>query len=152
MPASPLLLRRTLLPLMCCLVALCSSRLPAQDKEAAPDDERATHLARMKAVAGSLTLLANSADAQSKVKLVEEPVLRYTDDTRENRESSLWIWSSGGRPSAMLAVEFYPRPPKGPRWLYEIASLSERRIAARHATDLDWTAKAPGLAWLPLAK
>jgi hypothetical protein len=79
--------------------------------------------------------------------LVDEPVLLYTDNTRENRDSSLWIWSSGGRPTAILAVELYPKPPKGPRWLYEIASLSERHIGARHDTDLAWNAKAPGLKW-----
>lgn len=151
MAASSPLARLSLLALLCHAVAICPSLLPAQDKEATPDDERAAHLARMKAVAGSIRLLADSADAESAVKLADEPVLRYTDDTRENRESSLWIWSSGGRPTAILAVELYPRPPKGPRWLVEIASLSERRIAAKHVSDLDWAAKAPGLEWMPLA-
>src|SRR5688572_32278328 len=42
-------------------------------------------------------------------------VLRYADSTRQTNESSLWIWSGGGRPTAILAVEYYPMGPMGPR-------------------------------------
>jgi hypothetical protein len=129
------------------LLALTSLLAPARAQEAKRpgDDEREAHLARMKAVASTIELRADPQRPDSAVKLLDEPILRYTDNTRENRESSLWLWSSGGRPDAMLAVEFYPAPPKGPRWLYEIASLSPARIAARHESDLQWTAKKPGL-------
>jgi hypothetical protein len=123
----------------------------AQDAEKPADAERAAHLARMKAVASRIRLLADPAAEDSAVKLLDEPVLRYTDNTRENRESSLWLWSGGGRPTAILAVEFYPKPPRGPRWLFEIASLSPDRIAARHEADLQWIAKEPGLKPTPLA-
>jgi hypothetical protein len=149
--ALPSLRARTWLPSMMLLVLACCAKLQGQEPETSPDGARAAHLAQMKAVAGSIRLLGNAQDAESAIKLVEEPVLRYTDNTRENGESSLWIWSSGGRPAAILAVELYPKPPRGPRWLAEIASLSESRIAARHAGDLDWAAKSPGLAWLALA-
>jgi hypothetical protein len=125
--------------------------LVAQDADSAKEAERAEHLARMKAVASSIQLLADPQKRESAVKLVAEPVLRYTDNTRENRESSLWIWSGGGRPAAILAVEFYPQPPKGPRWLFEIASLSPERIAAQCGDDLQWTAKEPGLKLTPLS-
>jgi hypothetical protein len=45
----------------------------------------------------------------------------------------------------VLAVEYYPKSARGPRWLYEIASLSTQRIAAQRGPDLRWTAKEPGL-------
>ena len=122
----------------------------AQEAERPGEAERAAHLARMKAVASSIRLLADPAAEESAVKLMDEPILRYTDNTRENRESSLWLWSGGGRPTAILAVEFYPKPPRGPRWLFEIASLSPSRIAAQHEMDLQWVAKEPGLKPTPL--
>jgi hypothetical protein len=117
----------------------------ADDPEEISDEQRAQHLEHMKKVASSIRLLANQRQADSVVKLVEDPILRYSDDTRLLFESSLWIWSDGGRPSAVLAVEYYPKHRKGPRWLYEIASLSTQRIAAQREPDLRWAAKGPGL-------
>ena len=134
------------------LLVLCdASLLYAQEAGRPSGDERAKHLARMRAVASSITLLAEAGREASVVKLVDEPILRYTDDTRKNSESSLWIWSGGGRPAAVLAVELYPKPPRGPRWLVEIASLADQRIAARHDTDLNWTGRSPGLVCQTLA-
>ena len=128
-----------------CLVGLAAAEEPKLS-----DEMRAEHLAHMKKVAKSIRLLANPQRKDSEVKLVDEPILRYADSTRRLHESSLWIWSSGGRPSAVLAVEYYPKSPRGPRWLFEIASLSTERIGARRSTDLNWTAKEPGLKLLTL--
>jgi hypothetical protein len=116
----------------------------AEEKEIT-DAQRAEHLAHMKEVASSIKLLAKSNDPDSAVKLKAEPILRYADNSRFNYESTLWIWTAGGRPTALVAVEYYPRHPKGPRWLFEIASLSKQRIAAEREPDLRWTAKEPGL-------
>lgn len=107
--------------------------------------QRQAHFERMKQVATRIRLLADPQRAESTVKLLDEPVLRYADHTRQLHESSLWVWSNGGRPSAVLAVEFYPQPPRGPRWLYEIVSLSTERIAAECEGQFDWLATAPGL-------
>lgn len=108
-------------------------------------DDRAAHLLRMKELAGSIHVYATPGREDSEAKLIGVPVLRYTDNTRRLYESSLWIWGEGGRPSAIVAIEFYPNSPKGPRWLYEIASLSTEPIAAERGKDLSWTAKEPGL-------
>lgn len=127
------------------------SLLGAAIRGAEPSEgEREEHLRRMRELAGSIRLLADPQKGDSEVKLVETPILRYSDGTRDSQDSSLWIWSSGGRPAALLAVELYPKPPRGPRWLFEIASLSTERIGARHATDLVWNAKEPGLVFQKL--
>jgi hypothetical protein len=120
-----------------------------QEKEIS-EDERAEHLAHMKKVAASITLLRNATDPDSAAELKGEPILRYADNSRFNYESTLWAWTSGGRPIAVVAIEYYPRHPKGPRWLYEITSLSTQRIAAERKPDLSWTAKEPGIKLLPL--
>jgi len=108
-------------------------------------DARAAHLARMKGVAAEFKLLAAADRPESKVELAKEPVLRYADSTRQTHESSLWIFGAKGRPSAVLVIEYYAGEPRGERWLYEIASLSTERIAARRGDDWTWTAKGPGL-------
>jgi hypothetical protein len=124
------------------LLACLFSDLAAAESDETVQEQRAEHLAKMQDLAASIRLLADSQQETSAVKLVEKPIIRYSDSTRETHESSLWIWSGGGRPSAMLAVEYYP---KVPRWLYEIASLSTGRIAARRESDLHWAATEPGL-------
>jgi hypothetical protein len=120
-----------------------ATHLPAE--ETAADAERAKHLKQMRKVASSIQVLADPKSSDSAVKLKEEPVLRYADSTRQTQESSLWIWSGGGRPTAILAVEYYPQGPAGPRWLYEIASLSNEPIAASCDEIFQWIAKEPGL-------
>jgi hypothetical protein len=134
----------------CLVLAACLSSRAAAQEPKEPDSEisaqqRAEHLAKMKEVATSIRLFADEKQRGSAVKLSEMPILRYADNTRMAHEAALWIWSAGGRPSAVLAIEHYPNATRGPRWLYEIASLSAERVAAEREPDLRWTAKEPGL-------
>ena len=129
------------------LIGICMGQEPGVRTE----EQRAAHLARMKDLAASIHVYAAPGKKESEAKLVSEPVLRYGDNTRKNDESSLWIWGSKGRPSAIAAIEYYPNyRPQGPSWLYEIASLSAERISVERITaergdELAWTAKEPGL-------
>jgi hypothetical protein len=81
----------------------------------------------------------------SATKFVAEPLLRYADATRQTHESALWICGAKGRPVAVMATEYYPNQPKKMPWLFEIASLSPRRIHAERAPELEWLAEKPGL-------
>jgi hypothetical protein len=127
------------------VVLLVASLVLADEKDAATEKERAEHQARMKELAESFRVLANPRRADSVVKLSEKPVLRYADDTRQTIESWLWVLSRGGRPDAMLAIEYYPDIEGSPRWLYEIASLATRPIAAERGDDFRWVGKGPGI-------
>lgn len=127
------------------MALLFANTVRAEEREIS-DAQRAEHLAHMKKVASSIKLLTTPRDLKSAVELKAEPILRYADNSRFNNESTLWLWTSGGRPSAIVAIEYYPRHPKGPQWLYEIASLSPNRISAEREPELRWTAKEPGLA------
>ncbi len=117
----------------------------SQEADDLTDEQRTEQLVNMKKVASMIDLLADGKKSDSVVKLQDKPVLRYRDDTRKGQESSLWIWSNGGRPSAILAIEFYPDYRKVPSWLYEIASLSTAPIGAKNKLGLNWAAKKPGL-------
>ena len=140
MPRSAFLLVLLLLP-----INLAAEEPAASPERAKIDAERARHLERMRKLAGTIRVLADPKQTDSSVMLKEEPVLRYSDSTRQTHESTLWIWSGGGRPTAILAVEYYPMGPTGPRWLYEIASLSTQPIAAECEGHFRWTAMGPGL-------
>jgi hypothetical protein len=138
------------MPTACCTIVAtlltCAAGIASADE---PDTAaRDAHRVKMKLVAESIEI----ADAErgksgplAAVALAAEPLLLYTDATRATLESGLWICGGRGRPAAIVATEFYPDHPQGPTWLFEIASVSDRRISARRGTDLDWTARTPGL-------
>ena len=125
-------------------LAVALAALIAVGAEDTPADaERDAQRAAAKRIAHSLRLRVGSAGKSMAVEA--EPLLRYTDATRKQDEAALWVWGKSGRPAAILAMEFYPKPPRGPRWLYEIASLSDQKIAVTRAGEVNWTAEKPGL-------
>jgi hypothetical protein len=106
--------------------------------------QRGGQTERVKGLLASLRVY-RMMDRKSEAALAPEPVLRYVDNTRRIHESSLWIWGPQGRPAAIVAIEYYDDPPRGARWLYEIASLSTERIAVERGGDINWTATEAGL-------
>lgn len=119
------------------------------DKNAAK--QKTEHLERMRKVAQSIHVFEVRDDKRVETILVDQPILAYRDDTRKQDDSTMWIWGNKGRPSAMLAVEYYPQFPIEKRWLFEIASLSAGQIAAERGQDLHWQARKSGLNLQPLA-
>jgi hypothetical protein len=129
------------------LILVGAIRLPARGQERAElsSEERAAHLERMRSIATSFHIYELSGEKRLSARLADEPVLRYTDSTRKQYDSTIWVWGTKGRPSAMVAVEYYPERPRNQKWLYEIASLSPSRIAVERGNELSWTAREPGL-------
>lgn len=123
----------------------------ADEPAASSPDQRAAHLERMREIARSISLYELAGERQVPAQLVDEPVLRYADSTRDQYDSTIWVWGAARRPTAIMAIEYYPQRPKGPQWLFEIASLSAGRIAAERGKELHWTAREPGLQLQPLA-
>lgn len=113
-------------------------------------EQRAAHLARMRTIAQSIKIHERSGDVHVPVDLAIEPVLRYTDHTRKQHDSTIWIWGTKGRPSAIMALEYYPNRPDDSQWLFEIVSLSVGRISAEHDKELHWTSRQAGLRFRPL--
>jgi hypothetical protein len=126
---------------------------PAKPKD--KEQEKAAHLERMLRLAQSIKISEVAGDQRTEAKLLERAVLAYRDDTRQQQDSTMWIFGQAGpsekpaalvgRPSAIVAVEFYPERRKATDWLYEIASLSTGTIAAERAPELTWQAKQPGI-------
>lgn len=120
------------------LLGLSLSEIRAEDPN---DAARDAHRRKMRQVAESFEV--SVSQPVSSAKLAADPLFRYTDATRQLHESTLWLWGSKGRPIAVMAIEYYPNQPKKTPWLFEIVSLSNARIQARHATEFEWQAEQP---------
>ena len=111
---------------------------------------RAAQLSRMKRIAEKFEVEAAVGAKPVAAKLLSNPLLKYNDSTRRNHESTLWLWTERERPCALMAVEFYPNSPRGPRWLFEIVSLSNSKIGVARGGDWKWQAKQPGVIRKPV--
>ncbi len=129
-----------------CLVVSSPLLISVRAQEASESDYRAAQLARMQKIAESFEITLPSTGKVRSGTLQATPVLRYADPTRRNDEATLWLWSERDRPVALLAVEYYAKSPVGPRWLYEVASLSPEKITVQRGEEIRWTAREPGQA------
>ncbi len=122
----------------------------ALSDEKADEAYRAVQLNRMKSIAEKFEVEAALGAKPVAAKLLTNPLLKYNDSTRRNHESTLWLWTERELPCALMAVEFYPNSPRGPRWLFEIVSLSNSKIGVARGGDWKWQAKQPGVIRKPV--
>lgn len=132
------------LALIAGLVTTAALSAPVGAQEPSANEYRAAQLVRMQKVAESFTVSLPTVEATRRGTLQTTPLLRYGDPTRRNDEATLWVWSERDRPVAFLAVEYYPQAPRGPRWLFEISSLSPEKITVQRGDEVRWTARQPG--------
>ncbi len=96
---------------------------------------------------------ANPTDPVAEAKPVElhpEPMFRYDDQPRGFRDATLWMWTDKGRPVAIGKVEDWRDPKRGPTWITCLTSTSPQLIRASWEGGHDWTAKKPGIQFLPI--
>lgn len=124
--------------------------LSAEDMPKAAN-EKAAHYERMLHFAQSFQVFEVKDDQPVPARLINRPVLAYRDDTRKQHDSTLWIFGTDGRPSAMISIENYPQRPKSEEWLFEVASLSAGLISVERSPELKWQSRQPGLMFRELA-
>jgi hypothetical protein len=101
----------------------------------AKDDDRAGRLREMKTIARSIRLSEVGSDDPKPVPMHGEPLHRWSDPARKFHDGTLWAWTRGGRPIALLTLEFYPVSETLPnrsraKWSYEIISMTARNVSA----------------------
>jgi hypothetical protein len=117
-------------------------RLPAQElKPTAPQEL----LAAMCKRADTLKLAFPHA-AERSAKLLETPVLRCNDPTREEMDGAVWLWLEGKRPVAAVCLLFY----KKGRWNYELVSLTDEAVEVTGRPAWTWQPKATLRTWLAM--
>src|SRR5262249_20228875 len=65
---------------------------------------REQRLTKMRRFAESLTIAEVDGASERPVKLVSEPVLRFSDPDRLHSDGTLWVWGDRGRPRAFSEV------------------------------------------------
>lgn len=115
-------------------ICLCATQLVAigasgQDRPPSPKepDPRARRLEEMAILAKSIKIVAID-DRGKEIPTVraEEPLLRWTDPTREFSDGGMWVWRARGRPVALVGIERYAL------WGLEFVSLSPGLVRGKY--------------------
>lgn len=73
--------------------------------------------------------------AWSPAGLIEQPVLRFEERSRNNSGGSVWLWGETGRPAAVM--ELYQPADKPEDWCFVINNISGTKVRAFRG-DYDW--------------
>lgn len=94
-------------------------RLQGDDREKTPKAQKAQReerLRQMRSRAEATQVLQLHNGKQTTVKVIPQPVFRYSDQPRLILDATLWVWGHKGRPIALQKVEFYRRPEGHPKF------------------------------------
>jgi hypothetical protein len=109
----------------------------AKEREKEGDD-RAERLEEMKQLASAFQIVAiDDEGKETPAVMVQEPLHRWTDPTRDFNGGALWVWKTSGRPVAVIGIELYAA------WSLEFVSLSTGRLKA-HDGAIHWTPRKAG--------
>lgn len=107
--------------------------------------KREQHMRAMRNVAEKLRVTSLAEKDRANLELIGEPLFRFNDSAREFHDGSMWGWGKPGRPEAVLCLSLMDSDPSGPRWLFEINSLSSGKVAADGIPNVTWPPREPGL-------
>ncbi len=117
-----------------------STTLSADDLK----EQRQKELDAMRRRAEATTVWRIDGGARTRLKLMPEPLFRYSDQPRKVGDATLWGFGAKGRPQVLEMVESY-RIPGAPQWMRCLTSLSEGLIEAEWRGGEQWSATRPGL-------
>jgi hypothetical protein len=99
----------------------------------------------MQRLAGQTTVVILDETGEHSAELRAEPVMKYGDETRNIKESTLWIWMDGPQPVAIQKIEVNTwNGPDRAFWTYCIGSLSDRPLR------ISWPFRAEPFLTVPL--
>jgi|GEM_PF-1232209 len=83
----------------------------------------------MSRLAGRTQIFVLQADNEIPAVLQPEPLIKYGDETRNIKESTVWVWTHESIPVAFQKIEVNVwNGPEHPFWTFCMASLSEHRL------------------------
>jgi len=138
--------RRLVVPLIVGLhLVMASVNSSAQTKDRGRDDERSKRTREMDERARQIKVYQVKEGKNLEVPRREQPLLRFSDPTREFFDGTVWAWGTSGRPLVIVTLERYE-----PQWSYELLSLATNGIVADLPTGQRWAPRKPGLEWQAL--
>ena len=138
-----------------CVVLILASVLTGVDVRAVADDvtnttERQAILKEMQSAVKAMKVSENTGNAVVSAKVVTEPIFRYSDEQRQIRDATMWVWTVDGRPVSLLKFERYGLEDPQNRWLFNVASTTQDTLEVKWHFDRSFTSKKPGLSFQPL--
>ncbi len=131
-------MRNTIMIVLFCLVTIMTTAL-------ATADESADRLAEMRRRVEELQLMGAHADA---ARFRSEPLLRYSDPTRDVIDASVWSLGVQGRPQAILVLERYQDARQ--YWSYELTVTSKRIVEILRGPGWIWRPTADEFEWIAI--
>ncbi len=128
------------------------ARAAASAEDESPEAQRASRLNTMKEIVRGIKLQSDEGEDRAALELLPDPLLRYSDPAHDSLEdATVWLWRRGGRPAAILKLEFYPRLDCGPTWSFCWTSLSDTRIDGQMEGGKSWSSQPVDIVpqWLP---
>jgi hypothetical protein len=109
-------------------------------------------LASMRQLAEAFEVYETRAGELQQALPIEQPLLRFSDDTVPGLDGTLWAYGREGRPRVLLCV-FTHVPAGRPReWLSEAVSLADAEIEVGNVDGNEaarWSPPGSGLVWKP---
>lgn len=89
--------------------------------------------------AGTLEVELVETNKTATLKLAERPFLTFGDPARGNEAGTLWAWSTGGRPIAMM--ELYRASGDDQPWIHALTMTSPQLLRLTNKAGVSWTPK-----------
>lgn len=122
-----------------------------QTEKAQADEDKAAAAARldyMKRSAAVYRVTLADKD-KTEIKLIEEPVLRWTNPVSNVPDGALFLWiGPNGRPE--LAAQVFIAAGTKDLWLHEFQSLSAGRFTVARGDEVPWHPQKPGVELKPV--
>jgi hypothetical protein len=148
-PATPIR-EHLMLPNSALHLVLCCAIGQAAPETDAGKAAAAKALAQFKGEAAGYDVRLES-DPDTRLELVKEPVLRWTNPARTGEDGALFIWTRRGRPELIGTIFTYVYNNKLSR-KHELMSLAEGPLTAQFGGKEVWSPKSAGVNFLPLEK
>lgn len=142
-PSQPRRRRSLSLALSMFALARCAA-LPA----CCAEDDEASLKRKAAILAGRITVDRRDGDVWRPARRMEQPVLYYGDETRNNSNGSVWIWGEPGRPAALM--ELYQPADRPDDWVFVLTSLSREKLLCRRSGKEWWMPASGGLEFQPV--
>lgn len=137
-------------PLLLLLMSILPSQLASEKAADTNTAERQALLKEMRSAAAAIQVNEKVGDQIRSAKLIEEPLFRYSDEQRQIRDATMWVWTVQGRPVSLIKLERYGFPDPRRSWLFNIGSTSSDMIDVKWPFDREYTSKKPGMTFQQL--
>ena len=95
--------------------------------------------------------IATTSQPDERFRLVEEPVLRWSQPVRGGDDGAVFLWRDAtGRPAVIGTLFIWPHPGGDQGVSHELHSLRTEPVAGRWRDAARWTTDAGGIAWRPV--